>query len=204
MRLNILSKEQQDLLPFIQSFEKTYYLVGGTAIALHIGHRLSIDFDMFRLQNVSHKQIIDRLTAYNLSFRLLHRDSESLHIIVHGVKLTFFQFPFKIPVKTTDLKVKIPDLLHLGAMKAYAIGRRSKWKDYVDLYFILKYHHSLEEVTKASQLLFEMLFSPKLFKQQLCYFEDIDYTEEVTFLPGFEVDDETVKQFLVALSTETL
>ena len=75
-------------------------------------------------------------------------------------------------------------------MKAYAIGRRSKWKDYVDLYFILKYHHSLEEVIKASQTLFEMLFSPKLFKQQICYFEDIDYTEEVTFLPGFEVDDE--------------
>ena len=35
-------------------------------------------------------------------------------------------------------------------------------------------------------------------------FEDIDYTEDVTFLPGFEVDDETVKQFLVALCTETL
>ena len=45
MHRNILSKEQVELLPSLSQFKKEYYLVGGTAIALHIGHRESIDFD---------------------------------------------------------------------------------------------------------------------------------------------------------------
>ena len=47
MHDNILTNEQRNLLPLIKAFSKDYYLVGGTAIALHIGHRRSIDFDLF-------------------------------------------------------------------------------------------------------------------------------------------------------------
>ena len=47
MHKEILSGNQMALLPFVQKFIKEYYLVGGTAIALHIGHRRSIDFDLF-------------------------------------------------------------------------------------------------------------------------------------------------------------
>ena len=45
---NILSEEQKQLLPFILSFKKEYYMVGGTAVSLQIGHRESIDFDLFK------------------------------------------------------------------------------------------------------------------------------------------------------------
>jgi hypothetical protein len=47
MHLEILSLEQKELLSLISHFKRKYYLVGGTAIALHIGHRMSIDFDLF-------------------------------------------------------------------------------------------------------------------------------------------------------------
>jgi hypothetical protein len=47
MHFNILSDKQNELLSFISGFRRNYYLVGGTAIALHIGHRRSIDFDLF-------------------------------------------------------------------------------------------------------------------------------------------------------------
>ncbi len=53
----ILTQEQIELLPFIKKFAKDYYLVGGTAIALHIGHRRSIDFDLFTQHNIKRKQI---------------------------------------------------------------------------------------------------------------------------------------------------
>ena len=43
----ILSTQQRELLPFISHFKRNFYLVGGTAIALHLGHRRSIDFDLF-------------------------------------------------------------------------------------------------------------------------------------------------------------
>jgi hypothetical protein len=46
MHTEILNKQQVELLPYLKKFQKTFHLVGGTAIALHIGHRRSIDFDL--------------------------------------------------------------------------------------------------------------------------------------------------------------
>ena len=200
---NIFSEEQKDLLPFIQSFEKEYYLVGGTAIALQIGHRESIDFDMFKLGNVSKNKIVKQIEEFGLTYKLIFANAESFHIIINGVKITFFQYPFKIPVKKTELGIKMPNLLHLAAMKAYALGRRAKWKDYLDLYIILKDFHDLESIIKTTETIFKNMFSAKLFRQQLCYFKDIDYTEEVAFTAD-SIDIEAVKQFLTQVATNDL
>lgn len=76
--------------------------------------------------------------------------------VISGVKCTFFSFPFEIHA-TTDYNgiIKIPDLLTLSAMKAYALGRRAKWKDYVDLYFIIKDYFSLAEISQKATEIFE-------------------------------------------------
>jgi hypothetical protein len=97
----------------------------------------------------------------------------------------------------------MPDLLHLAAMKAYALGRRAKWKDYVDLYFILKEHHSFDEISTKTQEIFEGLFSAKLLRQQLCYFNDIDYTEAVAYCID-PIADEVIKDFFKDLVTKQL
>ena len=60
MHLEVLSEEQCELLPFIAQFKRSFYLVDGTAIALYIGHRRSVDFDLFterKLNKSSIKQI---------------------------------------------------------------------------------------------------------------------------------------------------
>jgi hypothetical protein len=199
----ILDKNQEDLLPFIQSFAKEYYLVGGTAIALQIGHRTSIDFDLFKIGKVNKAKIKEKLTAFNLSYQLIYTDSESFHVIVNGVKITFFQYPFKVVTTKKYAKIKMPDLLHLAAMKAYALGRRAKWKDYVDLFLILKNYHTLEEISKTAKSIFGDLFSPKMFRQQICYFDDIDYTEEVSYITS-NYSEEEVKFFLLNIATQNL
>jgi hypothetical protein len=56
------------------------------------------------------------------------------------------------------------DLLTLAAMKAFALGRRAKWKDYLDLYFILKDYYSVQEIGKKASELFGEMFSEKLLK----------------------------------------
>lgn len=63
MHLEILNKEQHDLLPFIKKYIKSYYLVGGTAIALHIGHRRSIDYDLFTEGSVNALGIKKQVTV---------------------------------------------------------------------------------------------------------------------------------------------
>jgi hypothetical protein len=200
MHGNILSDEQRTLLPFIQSFHKEYYLVGGTAIALQIGHRASIDFELFKQTQIRPAKISKRLQEFGLSYQLLFNDANGMHLLVNGVKITFYQFPFKIPAKLQFENIKMPDLLHLAAMKAYALGRRAKWKDYVDLYFVLKSHHSFAEIADKAKTIFGDLFSPILFMQQLSYFSDVNYAEEVEYF-GSRISDDDIKRFLEEIST---
>lgn len=205
MHLEILSAEQKELLSLISQFKRKYYLVGGTAIALHVGHRMSIDFDLFCEKPFNPVEVLRKLDIKAIhKYRLIYRDSSQLHIFMNGVKLTFFHFNYPIQPSTYFIpEIKMPDLLTLGAMKAFALGGRNKWKDYVDLYFILKNHFSFDEIaTKAEELFIDSYFNRKLFKGQLAYFNDIDYSEEVDFLPGFEVSKEEVKSFLIDIATQ--
>lgn len=96
----------------------------------------------------------------------------------------------------------MPSLLDLAAMKAYALGRRSKWKDYVDLYFITKNHYSLDEIQRRAYELFGDLFSDKLFRSQLSYYDDVDYSEDVDYLIDNPPSDEDIKESLTRLSTD--
>jgi len=80
-------------------------------------------------------------------------------------------------------------------MKAFALGGRGKWKDYVDLYFIIKKYYSAKEIADQAKEIFQDVFNPILFAKQLCYFGDIDYSENVEYLPGFETDEQTIKGF---------
>ena len=85
-------------------------------------------------------------------------------------------------------------------MKAYALGRRSKWKDYVDLYFLLTGHFSLEAVSQKATVMFGDLFSEKLFRAQLSYFDDINYEEQVDYLIKDHPSEGTIKSGLSAIA----
>ena len=85
-------------------------------------------------------------------------------------------------------------------MKAYALGRRSKWKDYVDLYFLLNGHFTIEDISRRATEIFGDLYSEKLFRSQLCYFDDVDYTEQVDYIVSNPPSDETVKQWLAEIA----
>ena len=197
MHLNILNDNQQKLFPLLAKFKKEFYMVGGTAIALHIGHRLSIDFDLFKVGIIKHKAILKKFEEQKEEIKIIFKDDNQLHLNCREVKFTFFDFEFEVahPILVQNF-ITIPTLLDLAAMKAYALGRRSKWKDYVDLFFILKNHYSLIEISKRAAEIFGGLFSEKLFRGQLSYFMGISFDEQVEFLPGFETAETIIKDFL--------
>ena len=203
MHLEILINEQQELLPVLSQFKREYYLVGGTAIALHIGHRESIDFDLFKEKDIRKKDVYSKLK--NLDYKVSFADYNQINMTANGVKITFFSFPYFVPMKS-ELKnvIKIPDLLTLGAMKAFALGRRSKWKDYVDLYFIIKYHFSFKEIANQAKEIFKDEFIEKQFIAQLGYFKGINYDEEVTFLIPNPPSEDEIKMFLTEISLSGL
>lgn len=199
----ILNSQQTEILQLIGEFKREYYLVGGTAIALYLGHRRSIDFDMFKFATLNRKKNLEKIQSSGFPSLVTWNVADQMNLVVNGVKITFFQYPFQIEAtQTLDGIVRIPDLLDLAAMKAYALGRRSKWKDYVDLFFLTKKKFSIKEISQRANEIFGDLFSDKLFRSQLSFFDDIDYTEEVDYLIANPPSDEEIKAFLIEVSTE--
>jgi hypothetical protein len=204
MHREILNNNQLQILPLIKQFFREYYMVGGTAIALHLGHRRSIDFDLFKYSPIKPKSIIEKISNFNCPYLVTRRVTEQLNVTINEVKLTFYQYPFRI--KTTeklDDILRFPELIDLAAMKAYALGRRSKWKDYVDLFFILKGNFSVDQITDRATLLFGQLFSEKLFRAQLTYFDDINFNEPVEFM-GPPVPENEIREFLIEKAIDFL
>lgn len=115
----ILNQSQIDLLPLISEFKREYYLVGGTAIALYLGHRRSIDYDLFKFSSINHKKNIDKINKFGFDIKITRNVSEQMNLMINDVKITFFQYPFEIKALTTLEKyIKLPSLLDLAAMKA--------------------------------------------------------------------------------------
>lgn len=202
MHIQIFSPNQVQVLPLVKQFKKEFYLVGGTAVALHINHRRSIDFDLFKFSPIKPKSILQTISGFNYHYVVTRRVTEQLNVTINNVKFTFYQYPFKITAteKLEDI-LRLPSLLDLAAMKAYALGRRSKWKDYIDIYFILRGYFSIKQISERATVLFGQLFSEKLFRAQLCYFDDIDYSEPVEFLVQ-PLPTEEIKNYLIDKATD--
>ncbi len=204
MHKEILTKNQQKLLPFVKDFSNNYYLVGGTAVALYIGHRRSIDFDLFSDKAIDRGDIKRLIEHNDLSIqKTIFEAHDQLHLIIEDVKFTFMQFPFKIEANTNfNTIINLPALIDLATMKSYALGGRAKWKDYVDLYFLLKFHFNLDEIISRAKKIFCNYFNEKLFLEQLSYFDDIDESEKIEFMCE-PVNDDEIKNFLIDVATQT-
>lgn len=202
MHTEIFNSEQVELLPSIKSFQRSFYMVGGTAIALHLGHRRSVDFDLFTFSQLNKSRIRGKLIPIPFKQVPIFEDIDQLHLLINNVKITFFSYPYPVlhPIKVGST-ITIPTLLSLAAMKAFALGRRAKWKDYVDLYFIIRDHYTIEDICNEAGKIFNQQFSGKLFRQQLAFHKDIDYTEAVEYLDA-PVPEGEIKSFLIDKATD--
>ena len=179
---NVLTIEAQALyerlarLPFISEF----YLAGGTGLALQLGHRLSVDFDLFGDSRESVGQDQRQIILENLS------DDPSLKIVwdkdgtfsAHwrGVGISFFRLnrhPLALPpLQIAGIRVAVVE--EIGAMKLAAIISRGAKKDYIDLYFILQ-HTSLERLFEISAIKYPYNPSfPVMAVRALAFFEDAE------------------------------
>ncbi len=202
MHKEVLAQKQQKLLPLVGRFTKDFGLVGGTAIALQIGHRRSIDFDLFSLKEFDNNKIRNTIKkeGWNIE-EVLMEEKDQFIFLVNGVQLTFLHYPYQIEFpETLENILKMPNLLTLAAMKSFTLARRAKWKDYVDLYFTMKNYYSLEKITEKAGEIFGSEFNERIFREALAFFDDVNFEEEIEFIPGFEVDNETIKKSLVNYS----
>ena len=186
MHTEALTEEGLKLFPALRAFDD-FYLAGGTALALQIGHRVSVDFDLFS------ENAIDRVLLQKVKRVFTNRpvqpsvnNPDELTAFVDHVKITFLTYPFPLlepQVAAED--VRMLSVREIGATKAYTIGRRGTYKDYVDLYFIIAEHHaSLEEIIGLAERKFRHEFNSRLFTEQLLFMDDVqDYKIDFLKLP---------------------
>lgn len=197
MHSEVLDKKRQEIFVLLKDFPD-FYLARGTALALQIGHRISIDFDLFSKKEIP-KSLLTKVkkTFADYEASVSVNDPGELTVFINDVKLTFLKYPFLVLKKLVDVQgIKLLDVSEIAATKAYAIGRRGSYKDYVDLYFIFKENHiSLADILELSKRKYKNEFNARLFLEQLLYLEDIK-DEKIIFLKK-EINRDQLKSFLI-------
>lgn len=152
-----------------------FYLAGGTALTFQIGHRISVDLDFFS-PNPIKKTLLAKVEEKFGPVSVLVNTKNELTVIAEGVKMTFLHYPFILKYKTIDTNITpLASILDIASMKAYTIGRRRSFKDYVDLYFILSMEYiTLDVLISDSKEKYGYTFNDRLFCEQLTSPEDID------------------------------
>ncbi len=196
MHPEALTETGTRLFPELKAF-KDFYLVGGTALSLQIGHRVSVDFDMFSDEELPRTLLakVKRVFSGAVIAPSIN-NPEQLNITIDGVRATFFwyRYPPVLPL-VEHAGVKMAGVKEIAAMKALAIGMRGTYRDYIDMYFLLfEKQVRLEEVCKIADSKYGVEFNQRLFLEQLLYMEDVPEVE-VDFLRD-EVDKSTIQQFL--------
>jgi hypothetical protein len=194
LKLEVLSEKQKPILTELIKFPE-FVFGGGTALALQLGHRKSVDFDLFAFKQFDNQQLIKKLDGKTID-QVIVDQLDQLTFLYKGVKITFLYYPFVVRDFIESEWISLIDKLSIGAMKAYALGRRAKWKDYVDIYFILK-EYPLEKIIIKSKEIFGNLFNEKLFREQLGYFTDIDYSEKIDYIVTNPPTDKEIKDTLI-------
>jgi len=170
------------------------YLAGGSALALYLGHRYSLDFDFFTPTHFDSKELAKKLRQLG-KFEKQTSSSNTLLGIFNSIKFSLFYFEYPLvrkPKKYFD--VFIADPADIAAMKLAAIVDRGTKKDFIDLYFLVKEKYSLEKIfqfyNKKYQKLSENVYS---ILKGLCYFEDADISPMPKMVK--EISWKKVKEF---------
>lgn len=191
-----LTEVGKRLFPELRRF-KNFYLVGGTALALQIGHRVSVDFDLFTKEKLP-KQLLQTVKRVFRSSSIIvtYRVPEQMNVLIDGLKITFFQYEYPVIEPLVDYQgVSIASVPEIAAMKAFSIGKRFSYKDYVDWCFLLSEKHvTLPQVITLAERKFSHDFNDRLFLSQLASFEDVREAP-IDFLRN-PVEREAVTRFL--------
>jgi hypothetical protein len=192
--LDILPPAQLAVWCSLNEIPRNFVLYGGTALALHLGHRESIDYDFFSDTHFDP----DTLLELNLlrDVIVLQKDANTLTVrkdyYGESVMISFFGVPKLIRLRTPHLakdnQLQIASLLDIAGTKAAVVQKRAESKDYIDIDALLaKSTLTLGHALAAGKAIYGDSFNPEVTLKALCYFGD----EELTSL------DDSIRHRLV-------
>jgi hypothetical protein len=178
-RLDILPAAQRRLWNEFSAVPEEFVLYGGTAVALHLGHRHSIDFDFFGNRALD-QSALQTGVPFLVGAKIVQRATNTLSVVIDRggrVKVSFFGVPnlprLGEPHVSKDNKLKIASLLDLAGTKASVLQVRAEAKDYIDMDALTTMGKiSLPTALAAAQKLYGSSFNPEVTLKALSYFGD--------------------------------
>ena len=167
--LKILPSGQRELWPLLVAVPTCFTLYGGTALAIQLGHRESVDFDFFSSQAFDPSRLYASL-AFLQSGRIIQSSENTLSCAVSlGKEQAQISFFGDLPLSrvddallTDDNRIHVASLVDVGGMKLSVIQKRAEAKDYVDLAALLDAGQTWERLLSAGQTIYEGNSIPRL------------------------------------------
>jgi len=192
-KTGILPSAQRALWPCLAFTREKFILYGGTALALRLGHRSSVDFDFFSFTPFNPEEL-RRQNPLLAEAEALQLEPNTLTMLIHEktgpVKVSFFGgLTFgrvNEPDLTNDGVLRVASMADLFATKLNTVYQRAEAKDYLDIHAILSAGHGLAEGLQYAHQIYGENFNAMLPLQALCYFDE----------PGLQSLPGTVKKSL--------
>lgn len=162
-------------LPLLARFK--WYLAGGTALALQVGHRQSVDLDFFTPQKTFHEEEMERELLLTNNWKTTYRERGTIYGLFMGTKMSFIAYPFFVPSKHAIRRGTAIILMpkDIASMKIIAISQRGRKRDFVDLYWYCRNCEPLENVIlRAVKQYPDQKNNINHILKSLTYFEDAE------------------------------
>ena len=196
LHFEVLDVKRRNLLDKLIVFKEDFYLAGGTALALQIGHRISVDFDFFTSEPFDNEKFLTQIENIFLdnSVAIIQNEKDTITILLDNeVKLSFFHLPYSnlYPLIATEY-FYIAQIKEIGIMKLLALFRAT-FKDYVDIYFILKQLELSVLIEGAKKK--HPNFDKTMYLKALISFDDVDEIP-ILFVANNEIKRKDVFSFI--------
>ncbi|MBI3458825.1 nucleotidyl transferase AbiEii/AbiGii toxin family protein [Candidatus Azambacteria bacterium] len=202
MHPETLNQETNDVFNLIKDCVPEFYLAGGTALALELGHRISVDLDFFCMDDFSTQDIRDRLIKKG-TVEITSLSGDTFNGLLNGVRISFFKYPYKLlfpPIKYSG--VNLADERDIAAMKILAISDRGSKKDFIDLFMLLKKYSLKEIFIFFNEKYQDYNYNTLHILKSLVYFFDADenpepvYINPINWIEAKNFINDTVNKFL--------
>ncbi len=196
LRKESLDTKVLDLLFSLQEKEylKDFLLVGGTGLALMIGHRLSIYIDLFTTKDFDAENLLEKLES-DFDFNMDFIGKNTLKGDADGVKVDFIAHKYPLINKTLEIEnIRIASIDDISAMKANSVANDgTRVKDFIDLFSLISEHeYSVEKLLKNYGAKYKQRNAMHALKS-LNYFEDVNITDWPELLKKKEISWKVVK-----------
>ncbi|PKP54926.1 hypothetical protein CVT91_17475 [Candidatus Atribacteria bacterium HGW-Atribacteria-1] len=177
MPQEIISTKTKDNLEILtrEGILKSFYLAGGTGVALQLKHRVSIDLDFFTKKDIDTKTLIQKIKTWG-EISIERETENTLIATFNGTRVGFLKYDYPLLFDLKQIKeIKVADLRDIGCMKIDAISSRGMKRDFIDLFFICKEVISLKNLLSLFKRKYKSVnYNLMHILKSLTYFEDAE------------------------------